>query len=191
MSQIIETRKNVKTETLHHKTGEIVESTEETTSEQIVKYPKTADFVMAFTKDLGALQSLTKGQIMTLFGLLQIVNSNNEVILNRAIKDRIAEEFGLKKNSLDVNISNLKKEGILVQIARGVYQLQPNLFGKGKWTDIKKMRMAVEWDFKKQTKKLGIETEYLSEKEKLEQQIEELEAKKDKLIEETKEATRI
>ena len=53
----------------------------------------------------------------------------------------------------------------------GVYLLNVFLFGKGKWTDIKKMRMLIEWDFKEKKKTVSIEKEYLNEDEILEKQI--------------------
>ena len=53
----------------------------------------------------------------------------------------------------------------------GVYLLNVFLFGKGKWTDIKKMRMLIEWDFKEKKKTVSIEKEYLNEEEILEKQI--------------------
>ena len=52
----------------------------------------------------------------------------------------------------------------------GVYLLNVFLFGKGKWTDIKKMRMLIEWDFKEKKKTVMIEKEYLNEEEIIEKQ---------------------
>ena len=46
--------------------------------EQIINFQKTDDFVMNFTKDLGYMKNLSKGEIVLFFGLLQIVNNNNE-----------------------------------------------------------------------------------------------------------------
>lgn len=159
-------------------TGEFHEQTTET----ITKFPKTADFVMAFTKDLGYMKELTKGEMLVMFGMLKIVNKENEVILNKAVKERICEEFDIKITSIDVLISGLKKKQIILPKARGIYSLQPNLFGKGKWNDIKKLRMVIEWDFKDMTKRAGLEAEYKTEQEILEEQIKALESQK-KLIE--------
>ena len=47
---------------------------------------------MTFTKDLGYLKNLSKGEIVLFFGLLQIVNNNNEIILNAGIKKRMSEK---------------------------------------------------------------------------------------------------
>lgn len=148
--------------------GEIIE----TEKEQIINFQKTDDFIMTFTKDLGYLKNLSKGEIVLFFGLLQIVNNNNEIILNAGIKKRLSENFDIKLESINVLLSQLvKKNMILKTDEMGVYLLNVFLFGKGKWTDIKKMRMMIEWDFKSKKKTVSIEKEYLNENEILEKQI--------------------
>ena len=173
MSNIVQQTKRTTTD---QEGNEVVEE-----KEQVIRFPKTADFVMAFTKDLGYMRELTRGEMLTMFGLLQIVNRNNEIILNMEIKKRIAEEYGLKVSSFDVFLSGLKKKNVIVQNGRGCYLLQPNLFGKGNWTDIKKLRMAIEWDFENKTKRMALEADYLTEEEKIEKEIEALQKRRKEL----------
>ena len=164
MSGIVRQTKTTKI----NEVGEIIE----TEKEQIINFQKTDDFVMTFTKDLGYLKNLSKGEIVLFFGLLQIVNNNNEIILNSGIKKRISENFDIKLESINVLLSQLvKKNMILKTDEMGVYLLNVFLFGKGKWTDIKKMRMLIEWDFKEKKKTVMIEKEYLNDDEILEKQI--------------------
>ena len=164
MSGIVRQTKTTKI----NEVGEIIE----TEKEQIINFQKTDDFVMTFTKDLGYLKNLSKGEIVLFFGLLQIVNNNNEIILNAGIKKRMSENFDIKIESINVLLSQLvKKNMILKTDEMGVYLLNVFLFGKGKWTDIKKMRMMIEWDFKEKKKTVMIEKEYLNDDEILEKQI--------------------
>lgn len=164
MSGIVRQTKTTKI----NEVGEIIE----TEKEQIINFQKTDDFVMTFTKDLGYLKNLSKGEIVLFFGLLQIVNNNNEIILNAGIKKRMSENFDIKLESINVLLSQLvKKNMILKTDEMGVYLLNVFLFGKGKWTDIKKMRMLIEWDFKEKKKTVMIEKEYLNDDEILEKQI--------------------
>lgn len=164
MSGIVRQTKTTKI----NEVGEIIE----TEKEQIINFQKTDDFVMTFTKDLGYMKNLSKGEIVLFFGLLQIVNNNNEIILNAGIKKRISENFDIKLESINVLLSQLvKKNMILKTDEMGVYLLNVFLFGKGKWTDIKKMRMLIEWDFKEKKKTVMIEKEYLNDDEILEKQI--------------------
>ena len=164
MSGIVRQTKTTKI----NEVGEIIE----TEKEQIINFQKTDYFVMTFTKDLGYLKNLSKGEIVLFFGLLQIVNNNNEIILNAGIKKRMSENFDIKLESINVLLSQLvKKNMILKTDEMGVYLLNVFLFGKGKWTDIKKMRMLIEWDFKEKKKTVMIEKEYLNDDEILEKQI--------------------
>lgn len=164
MSGIVRQTKTTKI----NEVGEIIE----TEKEQIINFQKTDDFIMTFTKDLGYLKNLSKGEIVLFFGLLQIVNNNNEIILNAGIKKRMSENFDIKLESINVLLSQLvKKNMILKTDEMGVYLLNVFLFGKGKWTDIKKMRMLIEWDFKEKKKTVMIEKEYLNDDEILEKQI--------------------
>ena len=164
MSGIVRQTKTTKI----NEVGEIIE----TEKAQIINFQKTDDFVMTFTKDLGYLKNLSKGEIVLFFGLLQIVNNNNEIILNAGIKKRMSENFDIKIESINVLLSQLvKKNMILKTDEMGVYLLNVFLFGKGKWTDIKKMRMMIEWDFKEKKKTVMIEKEYLNDDEILEKQI--------------------
>ena len=164
MSGIVRQTKTTKI----NEVGEIIE----TEKEQIINFQKTDDFIMTFTKDLGYLKNLSKGEIVVFFGLLQIVNNNNEIILNSGIKKRISENFDIKLESINVLLSQLVKKNMIIKTEEmGVYLLNVFLFGKGKWTDIKKMRMLIEWDFKEKKKTVSIEKEYLNEEEILEKQI--------------------
>lgn len=179
MGNIIQTNKK----TTVNGNGEFVEEEKE----QIIRYPKTEDFVMTFTKDLGYMKDLTKGEMLVMFGFLQNVSNNNEVVLNKSIKERICNQFDLLPTSMNQLISNLKKKKMIISKERGIYILNTNIFGKGKWNEVKKLRMLIEWDFKSQTKKVLVEQTMLNEEEILEKQInqqkiflEELEKQKQK-----------
>ena len=137
--------------TIDGETGAVIESK----NDSLVKIPQTPDFVMAFTRDLGYLKNISGGASKLLFGLIQSVDRNNEITLNKARKNKIAQNCGLKENSIDALLNQLKKKEVVIQIDRGIYQLNPYLFGKGKWKNVQKMRMEIEYDFTTQTKKVN------------------------------------
>jgi len=136
--------------------GQVLESV----SEVVTKTPQTPDFVMAFTRDLGYLQNISGGASKLLFGLIASVDRNNEITLNMARKKRIAVQTGLKLSSLNGLLAQLKKKEVILSTERGIYILNPFLFGKGKWKNVQKMRMTIEYDFEKLTKKIDYENEY-------------------------------
>ena len=79
MSGIVRQTKTTKI----NEVGEIIE----TEKEQIINFQKTDDFIMTFTKDLGYLKNLSKGEIVVFFGLLQI--HPNKFIVVFAVKKNV------------------------------------------------------------------------------------------------------
>lgn len=59
--------------------------------------------------------------------------------------------------SLDNALGKLCQANLLKRIARSVYQFNPNLFGKGDWQDIAKLRMDISYDVSGRTFKTFIE----------------------------------
>ena len=43
-------------------------------------------------------------------------------------------------------ISNLKKKGILEEVGRATYRVNPRIIGKGDWRDIQSMRLNILYD---------------------------------------------
>lgn len=138
------------TEKINNETGEIIES-EKT---KIIATPATPDFTMIFTQDIGFIANISPGATKLLFGLLSIVNRRNEINLNKSLKDEIAVAVGLKKTSINVILTQLVNKQVILQtrdddgkIKRGNYLLNPFYFGKGRWQDISKLRVMIEYDF--------------------------------------------
>lgn len=140
-------------------TGEIVQ-TERT---ELLPVLKTPDFVMCFTADITYLQNINGGAAKILFGLLTLVDRNNEITLNKARKDEISHKIGIKPSSFGPLLSQLVKAEVVIkrENAQGIYILNPNFFGKGRFRDIKKLRMLIEYDFQESTKRVAYEQEFL------------------------------
>lgn len=69
------------------------------------------------------------------------------VNVNKFFKEQICREIGWKNTvSIDNAMQVLLKGEILHRVARGVYQFNPYLFGRGNWADVKKLRMEVNYD---------------------------------------------
>lgn len=72
-------------------------------------------------------------------------NEGQLVIVNASYKRIIAQELGLKSAQIVTNaINELKKKKILLKKDNGVFMLNPQLFGKGEWQHVKKLRYEVE-----------------------------------------------
>ena len=146
-------------------TGEVISSEEFSTT----RIPQTPDFVMTFTQDIGFIANISGGASKLLFGILSEISRSNTVVLIKEVKEKIAKKVGLNPNSIDPLISSLVKNKVLLRENNkkrtSIYLINPHFFGKGKWVNINKLRMLVEYDFVHGKKSFGIETEYIDEKD--------------------------
>ena len=109
-------------------------------SEKLFNIPSEPPFVKLYVQDIVKLNNLPKGNSGVLYELIKVVDYQNEINLNPRIKQRICSILNIKPSSLNNAISKLLKKNIICRLGRGSYFLNPNLFAKGSWSDIRKMR---------------------------------------------------
>lgn len=128
-------------------TGEIIQK-ETNISYSVSREP---DYIKLYLRDVLYLKDMPQSLSRFLHSLLKRVTYASEqwgncVVLNPAIRQAIQEECEYK--SLQSVYNNTKKlvEGeILELLAKDVYRLNPYLFGRGEWKDIKKIRAEVNY----------------------------------------------
>lgn len=147
-------------ESINHVTGEVV-SEERTSAWQVDKEP---DYVKLYIQDIMRLKDLPLSTSTILMCLLRNMGYNNLILAYAPIKNLICIELNISMNTLNKSIDNLYKQNILIRVARGIYLADPELFGRGKWTDIKDLRMTVHYD---ETGKKTINTNVSKEQLKL------------------------
>ena len=139
------------------KTAPIIQLTEKTQIDQdgqvmfheetrTTRLPAEDNFVKLYLGSILHIQNLPIGLNTTLYELLKYMNYNNEIVVNSTIKKRIAEKTGMQVNSITNSISRLKKGKILFSKERGVYTVNPFIFGKGDWKDIHNLRLEIDFD---------------------------------------------
>lgn len=97
-------------------------------------------FCKTYVEDLGRLHKLSKGAISLLFELLKRINYQDEVALSKHIKQNIQKAIGFKNiRSVDQAVMKLIESEILIRVATGSFMLDPSLFAKGEWKDIRQM----------------------------------------------------
>jgi len=139
----------IKSATIDKVTGEVVEH-----SQTIVRKKTEAEpgFIKLYTKDLCRLKEVPKTANSVLNALLEECNYDNEIVLNKYTKEKICKNHDIKMKSLQNAITQLYTKQIIGRIGTGVYVLNPSLFGKGNWADIKELRMA--WDYSEEGREL-------------------------------------
>ena len=134
---------------IDEETGEIISTTSSTT----FRVEKEPDFIKLYLDDVLRLNDLPKGMSPILFRICKIMSYNNIVVLINPIKQMISNDLNISISYVNKCIDIFHKKGILIRIRdektqkqhRGVYLVDPELFGKGQWKDIKSLRLVVDY----------------------------------------------
>lgn len=124
-------------ETIDTTTGEII--TTQTTS----KYKSEPSFIKLYLQDIELLHGISNNGILGAF--LKQMNYGNQVVVNSYVKKIVALTSGSTVKNVEKQMSLYLKKEIWVRVDRGVYRFNPYLFGKGKWVDVQKIRMTIEY----------------------------------------------
>lgn len=73
-------------------------------------------------------------------------NGGQIIYVNAMMKKGIASNLDLSVESINKALTKFVKTGIFKRIGVGTYQVNPSLFGKGDWTDIKAIRATFDFN---------------------------------------------
>jgi len=136
-----------------------------TTTTRKILLSQEPNYIKLYVNTLLAFRDLPKQMNATLIELLNLMTFANKeakhggqlIILNMFVKEEIIERLGIKMNTFKKSLTAFTKSGILKRIGNSTYQANPEMFGRGEWTDIKAIRAT--FDFNKQTVVADIESE--------------------------------
>ena len=77
--------------------------------------------------------------------LIKSMGYNNVIPAYKPIKEMICRNLGIKMDYLNKSIDAFYKAGLLIRLHRGIYMADPELFARGKWEDIKNLRLVIEY----------------------------------------------
>jgi len=132
----------VESNQIDRETGEVVQEVI-VTQKNIGAEP---EYIKLYINDLLYLSKLPQGLNSALFALIKRMNYEGHIVLNSAVKKVICIEIEKTMASLDKALSGFVKQGVLIRLDKGVYLANPYLFGRGKWQDIKRIRMTIEYN---------------------------------------------
>jgi len=122
-------------------TGEIL--TEE--SHTLSKYPREPNFVKQYHADVVAMFGLPKICRNVLDLIVASMDYDNRVALFAPMKRDMANVLNVKTQSIEKAILKLNKAKVMSRIDRGMYRVNPYLYGKGEWKDIYKLRLTTNY----------------------------------------------
>lgn len=112
------------------------------------------NYIKMYIDDVSKLYGLSSGENNVLRELLRYLNYNNEIIITAYIKNTIKEDLNLSIKLIEKTISRCIKSNIMIRKQRGVYIVNPNLFGKGSWKNILRLRLELTYDVHGKTSNL-------------------------------------
>ena len=130
------------TVTIDHETGEVLTTTQEKNS--IVE--SEPPFVKVYVNDISRLNDLSPATNKVLNLLVRSMGYKGIVAAYMPVKKMIAKDLDISINTINKAISEMHKKGILIRKDKGLYIADPSLFGRGKWEDIRKIRLIVSYD---------------------------------------------
>lgn len=104
------------------------------------------DYVKLYIQDIGRLKNFTSAQNKILLAFMRYVGYKNVIPAYKPIKMLIAKELNISIETVNKAVTEFKKKGIFIPIARGIYIADPELFGRGKWADIKNLRLIIDYN---------------------------------------------
>lgn len=129
-------------QTINVETGEVVEQINTKT----YSVDREPNYIKMYIDDITRLNDLPKGLSPILLELVRTMGYNNIIPAYKPIKMMVCRRLDISLNYLDKSIQKLHKKGILIRIHRGIYMADPDLFARGKWEDIKSLRLIVDYD---------------------------------------------
>lgn len=131
-------------------TGEIFES-EVMSKIQVDREP---DYIKIYVKDIVRFKDLPTGMDKVLLAIISTMGYNNIILTYMPVKKMIAKELKITISYVNKCISYFVKAGLLIRIERGIYLVDPELFGRGKWENINELRLSITYNIKTGEKKL-------------------------------------
>jgi len=141
---------------INAETGEVIQAIMNTT-DVFRRADGEGNFIKLYISDLGKLNKLQHKTMMVLLELVKTMDYKNEISVSIGKKKDMCKELDIYNlvngekvvgtNVIDQHITKLVKTGLLNRKDKGMYIANPNLFGKGKWQDIKAIRMQFEYNY--------------------------------------------
>lgn len=121
---------------------------------KVVRYEDEPEYIKVYLDTILYLKDLEKSYNPILLSILKRMtyasyrnkDGGQIIVVNSYIKKGIAEDAGVSVSRVNQAFTDFTKGEILIRVGRGTYQVNPHLFGKGDWADIKEIRMNVTFD---------------------------------------------
>lgn len=141
---------------------------------ETISYKKTGkedDFVKTYINELALLRGIQAKEKDVLNELLKRMGYDNRVVLSMGVKEEICRDLNIMrrhkvdKETGEVDFSNIDDDGnlkpstnalnvmvtrlcvaeVIKKVGKGIYEVNPHIFGKGPWENVKRIRKTTIW----------------------------------------------
>lgn len=109
-------------------------------STNTIRLPEEPPYVKLYLDDIVRINDLPKSTSKILYEFVRKMNYDGQIIINAAVKRMIAASICVKEQSISNSITSLIQKDIMRRVDTGIYVLNPALFAKGAWGDVRKLR---------------------------------------------------
>ena len=109
-------------------------------------FEKEPDFVKLYLNDIVRLYDLPKSTGNILFEMIRDMSYDNLVSLGSYKRAIIAERLGIAKGTISNALTKFVEEGFLSKVSSTEFVVNPEIVGKGKWKDIKELRLTMVYN---------------------------------------------
>jgi len=148
-------------------TGEVLSATSNVVS--ITKLPTEPAYIKLYVADMARLHGISQLSYQNiLLYVAACVAYDGVVSINARRKAQIALTTGTSVKTINNAITLFVKEEILKRVGRGDYELNPHLFAKGEWSEIRRRREAFTFTtvYDPKVGRRAVKTQRLSEDER-------------------------
>jgi hypothetical protein len=131
-----------KEQTIIYETGEIIQ--QKTT--QIIPVGNEPNYYKVYLQDLANLQGLNPTERQVLEVLSSNMSFDNIIVVIKPIKEKLSKITGKSYETIRSSIQGLVNKGILIREERACYRVNPRYIAKGKWQDIKALRLVIDYN---------------------------------------------
>lgn len=131
--------------TVDKETGEVIRRT------TVLQFDKEPNYIKLYLDCLGVVlgnDGLGAGindLLVEVLKLASYAEDGQHVVLNAYNKAIICRSTGKTLRGLEKAIGTWTRNNVLKRVARGTYQINPWIFGKGEWRDIKNLRATFDF----------------------------------------------
>lgn len=125
-----------------------------TSNTQVIRAAKEPEYIKLYLDCVMVFKGLKKGLSPILIELTKYMSyadigeiyGGQVIFMNKSLKELIARNLNVSVKRIEQALTHFVKSGIIRRIATSTYQMNPNIFGKGEWTNIKNIRAMFNFE---------------------------------------------